>query len=213
RAVLDVPGEDLHELRIDARTPHRQRMADDPEHHAGNPQLQAQADGGGQRAVGDCHGARRTAQQNRLGQRAVQRHREAIREGVRGAHTTAPPEKLKNDRKKLEAAKAMDRPKTSWISLRNPPDVSPNASARPVAMMMMTATMRATGPWMDSRMDCSGPSHGIEEPAACAVPAMNNSSAASSSPCPAGRARLRSRARLDRWESGFTERRTAWACV
>eukprot|EP01034_Spumella_vulgaris_P002574 gene2573-3343_t len=43
-------------------------MADDPEHHAGNPQLQAQADSGGQRAVGDRHGARRTAKQNRLGQ-------------------------------------------------------------------------------------------------------------------------------------------------
>src|SRR3546814_5426092 len=66
-------------------------------------------------------------------------------------------------RKKLEAANAIVRPNTIWISLRNPPDVSPKASARPVAMMMMTATMRATGPWMDSRMDCSGPSHGIEE--------------------------------------------------
>src|SRR3546814_19589085 len=96
-----------------------------------------------------------------LGERAVQRHLEPGREGIRGAHTTAPPEKLKNDRKKLEAANAIVRPNTIWISLRNPPDVSPKASARPVAMMMMTATMRATGPWMDSRMDCSGPSHGI----------------------------------------------------
>src|SRR3546814_18633324 len=81
------------------------------------------------------------------------RHLEPGREGIRGAHTTAPPEKLKNDRKKHEAANAIVRPNTIWISLRNPPDVSPKASARPVAMMMMTATMRATGPWMDSRMD------------------------------------------------------------
>ncbi|WP_426727444.1 hypothetical protein [Enterobacter cloacae complex sp. 288G10] len=42
-----MPREDLHELRIDARTPYGQRVADDPEHHAGNPQLQAQPDGGG----------------------------------------------------------------------------------------------------------------------------------------------------------------------
>jgi hypothetical protein len=83
----------------------------------------------------------------------------------------------------------MDRPNTIWISLRKPPDVSPKASARPVAMMMMTATMRATGPWMDSRMDCSGPSQGIEEPAACAVPASSSMKAASSKPCMAGRAR------------------------
>ncbi|KAG1271699.1 hypothetical protein G6F65_012218 [Rhizopus arrhizus] len=47
RAVLDVPGKHGHELRIDTRTPDRQRVADDPEHHAGNPQLQAQPDGGG----------------------------------------------------------------------------------------------------------------------------------------------------------------------
>ncbi|KAG0774644.1 hypothetical protein G6F22_013900 [Rhizopus arrhizus] len=146
RAVLDVPGKHGHELRIDTRTPDRQRVADDPEHHARNPQLQAQPDGGGQRAVGNRHGARCTAHQDRLGQRAMQRHLEPGREGVRPAHTTAPPEKLKKDRKKLEAAKAMLKPNTIWISLRKPPDVSPKASARPVAMMMMTATMRATGP-------------------------------------------------------------------
>src|SRR3546814_15558434 len=86
-----------------------------------------------------------------LGERAVQRHLEPGREGIRGAHTTAPPEKLKNDRKKLEAANAIVRPNTIWISLRNPPDVSPKASARPEAMMMMTAKTRATGPRMDSR--------------------------------------------------------------
>src|SRR3546814_10716922 len=188
-------------------------MADDPEHGTGNPELQAQPHSGSQRAVGNRHGARRTAQQDRLGERAVQRHLEPGREGIRGAHTTAPPEKLKNDRKKLEAANAMVRPNTIWISLRKPPDVSPKASARPVAMMMMTATMRATGPWMDSRMDCSGPSHGIEEQAACAVPARNSSSAASRSHCAAGRARMRNRDTPDspaKRECGFTEKRKGW---
>src|SRR3546814_18508848 len=91
-------------------------MADDPEHRAGNPQLQAQPDGGGQRAVGNRHGARRTAQQDRLGQRAMQRDLEAGREARRsfvgGAHTTAPPENEKNDRKKEDAAHEMDKPKS-----------------------------------------------------------------------------------------------------
>ena len=152
---------------LGARNPYRQRMADDPEHHARNPQLQAQAHGGGQRAVGNGHGARCTAQQDQFGERAMQGHLEAGREGIRAAHTTAPPEKLKNDRKKLDAANAMDRPNTIWISLRKPPLVSPKASARPVAMMMMmTATIRATGPWIDSKMDCSGASQGMLEPAA-----------------------------------------------
>src|SRR5690625_465067 len=99
-------------------------------------------------------------------QRNLETRREVLRVIVARAHTIAPPEKLKNDRKNEDAANAMDSPKTIWISLRKPPLVSPNASARPVAIMMITATMRATGPWMDSRMDCNGPSQGIEEPAA-----------------------------------------------
>ena len=33
-------------------------------------------------------------------------------------------------------------------------------------MMMMTATTLATGPSIDSRMRCSGASHGMPEPAA-----------------------------------------------
>src|SRR3546814_845278 len=152
RLVLDVPREHLHELRIDARPPYRERMADDPHHQTRNPQLQAQSHGGGQRAVGNGDRARRTAQQDGFGQRTMQRHLEAAGELIGRTHTTAPPEKLKKDRKNEDAANAMDRPKTIWTSLRKPPDVSPKASARPVAMMMMTATMRATGPWMEWRM-------------------------------------------------------------
>src|SRR3546814_8697508 len=110
----------------------------------------------------------------------MQRHLEAAGELIGRTHTTAPPEKLKKDRKNEDAANAMDRPKTIWTSLRKPPDVSPKASARPVAMMMMTATMRATGPWMESRMACSGPSQGMLEPAACAVPVASRTTTASS---------------------------------
>src|SRR6185437_4039091 len=79
---------------------------------------------------------------------------------------TTPPPKEKNDRKKLEAAKAIDRPNTIWISLRKPPDVSPNASERPVTMMMMTAMILATGPSTDCRIWLSGCSQGMLEPAA-----------------------------------------------
>src|SRR3546814_3671428 len=82
--------------------------------------------------------------------------------------TSAPPPNEKNDRKKELAAKAIDRPNTIWISRRNPPDVSPNARVRPVAMMMITAMILATGPWIDSSIDWSGASHGIDDPAAWA---------------------------------------------
>src|SRR5215468_2832754 len=79
---------------------------------------------------------------------------------------TTPPPNEKNERKKLEAAKAIDRPNTIWINLRKPPDVSPNASDSPVTMMMMTAMILATGPSTDCRIWLSGCSHGILEPAA-----------------------------------------------
>jgi hypothetical protein len=44
--------------------------------------------------------------------------------------TSAPPPNWKNDRKKLDAAKALDRPNAFWMSRRNPPEVSPKASVR-----------------------------------------------------------------------------------
>ncbi len=108
-----------------------------------------------------------------LRQCAVDRNREArdlIGMMQEARHqTSAPPPNKKNDRKKLDAAKAIDRPKTIWMSRRNPPLVSPNASVRPVTMMMITAMILATGPSIDWRMDCSGASQGIEEPDAWAA--------------------------------------------
>src|SRR3546814_4216230 len=83
--------------------------------------------------------SRRAAEEDRLGERPVQRHLEAV-DGTGAHQTKAPPPNEKKDRKKLDAAKAIDRPKTIWISLRKPPLVSPNASANPVMMIMMTAT-------------------------------------------------------------------------
>src|SRR5271157_3379572 len=79
---------------------------------------------------------------------------------------SAPPPKEKNDRKKLEAANAIDRPNTIWISRRNPPEVSPNASVRPVMTMMITEMTLATGPCTESRIWVSGCSQGMFEPAA-----------------------------------------------
>src|ERR1700712_2463883 len=81
---------------------------------------------------------------------------------------SAPPPKEKNDRKKLDAANAIDRPKTIWTRRRKPPLESPNASVRPVTTMMITPTTLATGPCTESRIDWSGVSQGIAEPAAFA---------------------------------------------
>src|SRR5579883_3679417 len=90
----------------------------------------------------------------------MQGHLESV-----GAHDTrAPTEKEKKERKKEEAAKAIEMPNTIWINLLKPPEVSPKARLSPVTMMMITATILATGPWTDSRICCSGCSHGMLEP-------------------------------------------------
>src|SRR5690606_13113238 len=94
--------------------------------------------------------ARRPAQQDRFGERTMHRRLEAFDMRVVPHAISAPPPNEKNERKKELAAKAIDRPKTIWISRRKPPAVSPNASVSPVRMMMITAIIRATGPWTDS---------------------------------------------------------------
>src|ERR1700741_3038841 len=88
-------------------------------------------------------------------------------DGVEGlAHPiTAPPPKEKKLRKNELAANAIDSPNTIWIRRRKPPEVSPNASDRPVVMMMITAMILDTGPCTESRICCSGCSHGMFEPA------------------------------------------------
>src|SRR6267378_3238972 len=98
----------------------------------------------------------------------MDRHSEACDEIGFLHHTSTPPPNEKNDRKKELAANAIDRPNTIWISRRKPPEVSPNASVRPVTMMMITAMILATGPSTDCRIWLSGCSHGMLEPAACA---------------------------------------------
>src|SRR5204862_7930292 len=116
-----------------------------------------------ERAVDDGDGAWRTTHQDRLGQRATYGRYEAWDLSVH--QITTPPPNEKNDKKKLDAANAIDKPNTIWISRRKPPDVSPKASDSPVTMMMITATILATGPSTDCRIWLSGCSHGIFEPA------------------------------------------------
>ncbi len=151
-----MPAADLDKERVTAGGPDGDEMADCPDCDPDQPEPQAQADRSGQRAVHDGDRSRGAAEQDVLGQSAVDRHRvtrHLVQLFERDRHqTSAPPPKEKNDRKKLDAANAIERPKTIWISLRKPPLVSPKASARPVAMMMITATILATGPSIDWRI-------------------------------------------------------------
>src|SRR5690606_23253444 len=123
-----VPARDLDEHRIALRRPHRREVADHPKPDADEPEPQAEPERGGERAVEDGDRARRAAEEDVLGQRPVNRHREAgDLGGIKHTshYTTAPPPKLKKLRKKELAANAIDRPNTICTSLRKPPLVSP----------------------------------------------------------------------------------------
>src|SRR3546814_19459201 len=92
-------------LRVTLRREDRERMTDHPNDDAGDPEPQAQTQCRRQRAVDDGDHAWRAGQEDRLGERAVQRHLEAF---DAGRHvTSAPPPKEKKARKKLVAAKAI----------------------------------------------------------------------------------------------------------
>src|SRR5690606_31080123 len=171
-----MAGEHRREVRIAPGREYGERMTESPYHEPGEPLLEAEAECRGECAVDDRDRARRPAEQDRLDERAVQRRLEAV--DVGGAHAIrAPPPKLKKDRKNERAAKAIDRPNTIWIRRRNPPAVSPNAKVRPVTMMMITATILATGPCTDSSTCWSGSSQGMPEPAAWAVAARASTAA------------------------------------
>src|SRR3546814_15453759 len=109
----------------------RERVTRRPHHQPGNPLLQAEAKRGGDRAIDDRDGARRTAEQEGFGQGAVHRRFEAFDMRACADHAiNAPPPKLKKLRKKELAAKEIDRPKMTWMRRRKTPDVPPNESDR-----------------------------------------------------------------------------------
>src|SRR4051794_28613848 len=107
------------ERRIALRGPHRDHVTDEPEQQAEEPEPQTKAERRRQRAVDDRNRARRATQQDRLGQGATDRGDKAFHLFIH--QITTPPPKEKNDKKKLEAANAMESPNTIWISRRKPP--------------------------------------------------------------------------------------------
>src|SRR6516162_2506870 len=159
-----VPADDFDKVRVVLGGPDGDHVADQPKQKARDPQAQTDAECSGECSVNNGDRPRRAAHEDRFDQRTMYRRDEAWNLTVH--QITTPPPKEKNDRKKLEAANAIDRPNTIWISLRNPDDVSQNASDSPVTMMMMTAMILATGPSTDCRIWFSGCSHGMLEPAA-----------------------------------------------
>src|SRR5579871_1273302 len=144
-----MTDEHRRERGIATRGEHSDAVSDRPDDNPGDPLLEAEADRRGKRGVEDREPARRAAEQDRCSEAPMDRDLEARHMAVfeRSAHAiSAPPPNEKNDRKKLDAANAIERPNTIWIRRRKPPAVSPNASVRPVSTITATAMILATGP-------------------------------------------------------------------
>ncbi|MGY3547434.1 hypothetical protein ACVW0W_003201 [Bradyrhizobium sp. USDA 4469] len=109
--------------------PDGRHVADEPEDKTRNPEPKFEPQGCRKRAVDDRDRPRRAARQDWLSERAMDGHDKACDQFLH--QITTPPPKEKNDRKKLEAANAIDRPNTIWISLRKPPDESPKRERQP----------------------------------------------------------------------------------
>src|SRR5216684_6632237 len=117
----------VDEQRIALGSPDGGGLTENPEQETGEPQPQAETERRRQGAIEDRDRARRAAEQDVLGERAMNG---CCKSGDFLHQTSAPPPKEKNDRKKELAAKAIERPNTIWISRRKPPEVSPNANVR-----------------------------------------------------------------------------------
>src|SRR3546814_6705536 len=109
-------------------------MADRPEPETDQPEAQAEAERRRQRAVKNGDRARRAAEQDVLGERPMDRDGVAWHVAgvvdLAGHQTSAPPPQEKKDRKKHDAAKAIDRPKTIWSSFRAPRSEEPTSDSQ-----------------------------------------------------------------------------------
>jgi len=115
--LVQVADEDRRESGIAAGGGHAQAVADAPDDESRNPLLQAEADRSGERTVDDRDATGCAAQQDRRPEAPMDRNLEAFDLTTAGSDRlrhaiSAPPPKLKKLRKKLDAAKAIDRPKT-----------------------------------------------------------------------------------------------------
>ena len=107
-----MPEQDCCEIGISLGGKYRERVAERPEQQAADPLLEPETERRRDSTVEDGNCAGRPAQEDWLDQGPVDRDLEAFGMLTGSAHEiSAPPAKLKNERKKEEAAKAIDRPK------------------------------------------------------------------------------------------------------
>ena len=105
-----VPANHVDKKRIAFGSPHRGGMADGPQQEASDPEAKSKPQRRGQGAIEDRYRTRRATEQDGLRKGTVDWNGKA---GDRLIHQiTTPPPKEKKERKKLEAANAIERPNT-----------------------------------------------------------------------------------------------------
>jgi len=107
RLLAKVTTEHFGESRIAFGGKHRDGVTGGPKQQTSEPHAKPQPEGRRDRSVHDGKRARCAREQDRLGQRAMQRNFETLDHEI-----SAPPPNEKNDRKKLDAAKAIESPST-----------------------------------------------------------------------------------------------------
>ena|SRR6185437_6941148 len=107
RFLAKMAPQHFREIGIAFGGKHRDGMPCRPKKNPSDPHPQTESERRRHRSIDDGQCTWRSSEQDWLGQGAMQRHLEA-----RGHETSAPPPNEKKDKKKLEAAKAMERPRT-----------------------------------------------------------------------------------------------------
>lgn len=105
-----VTAHHFDECGVSLGSPYSRRVPNGPEQETGDPQAQSEPKGCGERPVNDGDRPGCSAHQDRLSQSPVHRRDKSCDGLVH--HTTTPPPNEKNDKKKLEAANAIESPNT-----------------------------------------------------------------------------------------------------
>src|SRR3546814_12489196 len=107
--ITNMATRDVDEPGIAPCRPDAECVADRPDANPCKPEPETQADRAGQRAVEDRHRARRTAEQDRPAERAMDRRAIARHEiGAIAHQTSAPTPNEKQESKKDEAGQGLD---------------------------------------------------------------------------------------------------------
>ena len=105
-----MSAHDVDKRRIALGCPDGGHVADEPQDKARDPEPKPEPQGCSKRTVDDRDRPWRAAHQDWLSERAMNEHDKACDWFIH--QITTPPPKEKNERKKLEAANAIDRPNT-----------------------------------------------------------------------------------------------------